>query len=414
VRSNIIDAGKKSLVLALLLCFGLNLKAQDTLTIMAYNILNYPGSNSSKADTLKPIIQYVRPDIFMITELTSSAGVSAIMNEALNVEGITSYQNANYVNGPDSDNMMFYNADKLVLYSQYEIPTALRNISEYVLYYKTPGMTALTDTVFVYCYMAHLKASSGAVNVQKRNQEVILFKNYLDSRTNIENVIFGGDFNLYTSTEPAHNTILNGGSVVLLDPISSPGDWHNNTSFAGIHTQSTRSSTIGDGGSYGGMDDRFDFIFFTEDLETGENDLTYVQGSYDALGNDGNHFNMSINAVPTNSAVPSNIADALYVMSDHLPIVLKATIPIDVGIQANEKLEDWVGYFANNQFHFGSSQNEKKLIVLVYNVLGKTIQKTIYDNKKQFSFQMQNLKQGLYFVKVLSENKQESFKVFKK
>jgi hypothetical protein len=241
----------KGLLLILFTSLVCIAKSQDTITIMSYNILNYPLSNSTKADTLKPIINHIQPDIFMITELTSSSGATTILNDALNVNGLTSYQKATYFNGPDTDNMMYYNSDKLALHSQHEIPTTLRNISEYVLYYKYPGMTTGTDTVFIYCYMAHLKASSGAANEQQRNQEAVVLKNYMDSRANIENVILGGDFNLYTSAEPAHNTILNGGNVLLLDPISSPGSWNNNSTFSSIHTQSTRSGILGDGGSYG-------------------------------------------------------------------------------------------------------------------------------------------------------------------
>lgn len=404
----------KSVALSIVVCLSFNLKAQDTLTVMAYNVLNYPSSNASKADTLKPIIQHVRPDIFMITELTSSNGVSTIMNDALNVAGIISYQNATYFNGPDTDNMLFYNANKLVLYSQYEIPTALRNISEYVLYYKAPGLSAGMDTLFIHCYMAHLKASTGAANEQKRNQEAILFKNYLDSKANLENVIFGGDFNLYSSSEPAHNTILNGGSVALVDPISSPGNWNNNSSFANIHTQSTRSNTVGDGGAFGGMDDRFDFIFFTEDLQTGSNDLTYVPGSYLAFGNDGNHFNKSINASPLNTAVSTNVADALFIMSDHLPIVLKVSIPVNVGINEDEIQATWNGYFGNGVFNFNSSLNEKELTVFVYDVLGKAVKSETVRNRSEFYLNLQNVNQGLYFIKVVSENRQESFKIIKR
>lgn len=404
----------QKILLVFLVCYSMLAKTQDTLTVMAYNILNYPTSNPTKADTLKPIIKHVNPDIFLITELTSSTGVTSILNDALNVDGVSFYQNATYNNGPDTDNMLFYNTNKLVLYSQFEISTALRNISEYVLYYKTTGLNALSDTLFIHCYMAHLKASSGAINEQKRNQEAILFKNYLDSKQNLENVIFGGDFNLYSNLEPAHNTILNGGSIALFDPISSSGNWHNNYSFADVHTQSTRSGSLADGGSYGGMDDRFDFIFFTDDLQTGENDLTYVEDSYIALGNDGNHFNKSINATPINTAVPANIANALYYMSDHLPVVLKAEVPLDVGVLENEDLNSWTGYLSLNNFIFKTSSIEKELTVFVCDLLGKTIQTKKYINKNEFSLSFESLKQGVYFVKVISGKRQKTFKIFKR
>lgn len=402
------------LFLVITICVFYGLKAQDTITVMSYNILNYPLSNPSKADTLKPIIKYVKPDIFMITELTSSSGATTILNDALNVGAVSSYQKATYYNGPDTDNMMYYNSDKLVLYSQREIATTLRNISEYVLYYDAPNMTAQSDTVFIHCYMAHLKASTGLSNEQQRNQEAVTLKNYLDSKINLENVILGGDFNLYTSSEPAFNTILNGGNVKLLDPINTPGAWNNNSSFASVHTQSTRSGNIGDGGSFGGMDDRFDFIFFNNDLPSGAKGLTYVPNSYTALGNDGNHFNKSINASPTNTSAPSNVIDALYYMSDHLPIIIKAYVATNVGVEEAQQPSKWKGYFANNQFYFNSNQLEKNLTVEVYDLLGKLIKTERVRVANKFRVQLNNLQTSLYFVKVTSNKQQESFRVLVK
>jgi len=399
-----------SIIVSLFL--SVSVKAQDTLTVMSYNILNYPSSNSGKADKLKPIIKYVQPDIFMINELESSVGATTILTDALNVDGVTTYRRSTFYAGPDTNNMLYYNSDKLVLYSQHEIPTALRNISEYVLYYKASGMTAASDTVFIFCYSAHLKASSGVTNEQKRHQESILFKNYLDGRANLENVLFGGDFNLYTSTEPAYGTILNGGNVPLFDPISSPGNWHNNLSFAGIHTQSTRSGSLGDGGAYGGMDDRFDFIFFNQQLQTGAQGLTYVPGSYKAFGNDGNHFNQSINS-GTNNAAPNNVIDALYYMSDHLPVVLKASILLNVGVEEVLRKNNWKGYFTATHFNFKSNRAEKGLTAFVYDVLGKIVRMKRVDNAKEFNLNLNGLNRGVYFVKVVSESKQETFKLFK-
>ena len=46
---------------------------------------------------------------------------------------------------------------------------------------------------------------------------------------------------------------------------------------------------------HGGMDDRFDFIFVSEDLISGEDGVLYLENSYLAEGQDGNHFNQSVN-----------------------------------------------------------------------------------------------------------------------
>lgn len=212
----------KKLITILFIVFAFVAKSQDTLSILSYNILNYPLSNATKADTLKAIIKHTKPDVFMITELTSSSGVATILNNALNVDGVNYYAAATYFNGPDTDNMMFYNSQKFGLKSQYEIPTVLRNISEYVLYYKSSDIATTLDTTFLHCYMAHLKASNTPADSIQRNQEAVTFKNYLDSKNQpIENIFLGGDFNLYTSQEAAYNTILNGGTVSLVDPINT-------------------------------------------------------------------------------------------------------------------------------------------------------------------------------------------------
>ena len=391
-----------------------NLQAQDTITVMSYNILNYPLSNSTKADTLKAIIKHTQPDIFLITELTSSTGVSLILNNALNVDGITYYQAGSYFNGPDTDNMIFYNSQKFGLKSQYEIPTVLRNISEYVLYYKSPNLATTLDTTFVHCYMAHLKASNTPADSIQRNQEAVTFKNYLDSKSQpIQNIVFGGDFNLYTSNEAAFNTILNGGSVLLKDPINMPGNWQANSSFAAIHTQSTRTAVLSDGGSTGGMDDRFDFIFTGDDVLQGTNKMKYIPNTYKALGNDGLHYNKSLLATPTNTSVPANVLSALYYMSDHLPIVIK--MYFDEALSVNESIikSNWNGYFTNNTFMFKSTQNEQKLDVGLFDILGKPVSQKKYSNQMSFVFDYSNLQSGMYFIKVSTGSQQRTFRIVK-
>lgn len=378
---------------------------------MAYNILNYPASNTSKADTLKPIIKHIQPDIFLVTELTSFSGINLILNDALNVDGVSHYQSATYFDGPDTDNMLFYNSNKLELYSQYEIPTSLRNISEYVLFYKSPGLGPGDDTIFIHCYMAHLKASQGWSNEQQRNQEAVVFKNYLDNKaTTLENVVFAGDMNIYGDYEAAFNTILNGGSVNLYDPINTPGLWHANSFFANVHTQSPRTATLPDGGSNGGMDDRFDWMFISDDVRSGHNYFKYIPNSYYALGNDGNHYNQSILAAPANISAPQNIIEALHYMSDHLPVIMKTEIGYTVGIK-EEATHPWKGYFNNQHFYFSSKNIEEKLTVEVYDLLGKLIQTAQFNNQHQFQLALNKNIKGVFILKITSNKTQQSFKL---
>jgi hypothetical protein len=54
-----------------------------------------------------------------------------------------------------------------------------------------------------------------------------------------------------------------------------------------------------------------------------------LTSTYQAYGNDGNHFNDSINRLP-NAAVPDSIANALHNASDHLPVTARFIFPHNI------------------------------------------------------------------------------------
>ena len=297
---------------------------QDTLEVMYYNILNYPGSTPERVDYFKTINQYIKADIILVNEIRSELGADLLLLDGLNVYGLNNYQRAVFTNGDDSDNMLFYNSQKLVLYSQDTIETALRLINEYVMYYKTETYSPSTDTIFLRFYSAHLKASPGSDNEQKRLAEVLEYKEHINEKPNAQNIFFGGDFNTYSSSDPAYQSLINDGLFPLDDPLLA-GNWHINDDYASIHTQSPRTAQFG-GGAYGGMDDRFDFILYSDDVVDGTNGVTYIPNSCYALGNDGNHFDISLLDPPVNTSVPDSIVQALYYMADHLPVLCKIEI----------------------------------------------------------------------------------------
>jgi len=124
------------LMISFLIYSGTGFAQSDTLRVMYYNTLNYPdGGDPNREDYFRTTNLYVQADIILVNELTSATGATTLLNDALNVYGISHYQKAAFSNGPDTDNMLFYNSDKLVLHSQWYIPTVLRHINEYVLYY---------------------------------------------------------------------------------------------------------------------------------------------------------------------------------------------------------------------------------------------------------------------------------------
>jgi len=143
---------------------------------MYYNLLNYPGNTPERVEYFRTINQYIQADIILVNELINDEGATMLLNDGLNVYGIGRYKKAEFTNGYDTDNMLFYDSTLVTLYSQDTIPTALRLINEYVLYYNDVSI----DTTFFYMYSAHLKASSGTANEQLRLAEVLEFKEWID------------------------------------------------------------------------------------------------------------------------------------------------------------------------------------------------------------------------------------------
>jgi len=298
----------RSLVVLLLLLPSVAV-AQDTLSILYYNVLNYPGNTPERADTLRKITDYYQPDLVLINELESEAGADTILNRTFNPDGGSTWARAPITNGPNTENMLYYRTDKVGFESWYIVETGGRFINEYLVYSKE---YLPTDTVYLRLYSLHLKASQGWTNENQRATEAGFLRKRLNSIAP-GNIIVGGDFNVYTSAELCYDTLLNTGSPRLFDPIASPGNWHTNSFYADIHTQSTRSSALNDG-SGGGLDDRFDIILVSGDVLLGNRSVRYIAGTYQALGQDGTRYNDGMNDLP-NGSVPDSIALALYYMS---------------------------------------------------------------------------------------------------
>ena len=358
-------------------------------------------------------MQHVLPDMFLVNELDNQFGATLILNNALNQNGITHYQQALFVDGPDTDNMLFYNSNKLGLISQNEIQTALRDINEYVLYYKAPDLSTTLDTAFFYMYSCHLKAGSTDPNPDYRLAEAQVFKNYLSGKIGLKNVMFGGDFNFYGSSvsgEPGHNWVLNGGTFPLFDPIDMTGEWHANSFYANIHTQSTRTTSF-DGGATGGLDDRFDFVFISNDLQTGANKAKYVDNSYTAIGNDGAHYNTSLLNPSSNGAVPDDVANALYQMSDHLPVYLEIQVGGGVGITDNEYVSSFSFNSTSRELQVFLKNSESQISLTVYDISGKRILYETHSGSEQVKTSFPYLKSGIYIINLRVLGKSTSLKV---
>lgn len=290
------------------------LLAATDLRFVTYNSLNFGSNSGDRQDDVEVVFDGLDADVVVIQEISSNTGANTLL-AALNGNGNgQQYSRSDFVNGNDTDTVLFYKTDTVDLVSQNYITTSLREIGEYTI--------SVANTL-LNVYSVHLKAAQGFTNEQRRLDEATTLRSHLETLPTDREFIVAGDVNFYSSSEPAYQKLTgseanNDGRVEDLLPANLIGDWHNNPAFASVHSQSTRTASFG-GGATGGLDDRFDAIFSSFGLNDNVG-LEYVPDSYFVYGNDGQHFNQSIIS-GNNSVVSAEVAQALHDASDHLPVV---------------------------------------------------------------------------------------------
>jgi hypothetical protein len=323
---------------------------EDTLKIVTYNVLNYPeggvyalGSacnpdelGPSRWDTLKAILQYMKPDVLIVQELQTKAGSDSILTRALNVNGITYYQGATYIpnrstGNKDYNNMCYYNSNKLTLVATNTLGTSIRDCGQYIFYCKDPLLAVHGDTTFIDIYSMHTKArgfvNPSADSTQRAADCQLVMDTIRLKQGTDRNAVLGGDLNLYTSNEGAFQNLTTG-LYKFNDPVNQPGDWEANPLFKSLHSQAARATTDPslECGARGGLDSRLDFLLVTDPLMSNGKRMEYIANSHNILGNDGNLFNLPINHPTNASGVPTNVLRSLRNMSDHLPVEIKVRV----------------------------------------------------------------------------------------
>ena len=294
----------------------------STARILTYNLLNYEDENNREDDYIM-ILDLVEPDLIIAQEIIGQTGYSHFQSDVLDVLEPNIWSSAPFTNqSAQQDIALYYKNDIFTSIGTSVVYTAqssgTRDVIEWVMLHNLSG-------VEFNVYGVHLKASSGSSNANQRLQETTILRNYLNNLAP-NFFIVGGDFNIYSnnsSSEPAFDMLTSSSDDndgQMFDPINRIGHWHNNSSYSDVHTQSPRTSSFG-GGANGGMDDRFDWLFVSQSILDQDSPMQYVEGTYWAVGNDGNHFNDAIND-GNNNSVSEEIADALHDASDHLPVYM--------------------------------------------------------------------------------------------
>ncbi len=396
--------------------------AVDTIRITTYNILNFPDAiGEERIKHFRVVINSIQPDIVVCQELNGHLGAYLFLDSVMNYEA-QSFGRApfNTLHYQDIYNSLFYRTSKIICDSAKFLLTGIatqgeRDIAEY--YLKT-----VPDSTQFRVLSVHLKARMEDSLV--RFSQATMLRDHLNSCEIGTNFLVVGDFNIYYSDEPAFRKLtdsLENNNGRLWDPLDAPGYWHNNQAFASIHTQSTRLTSLPDGGSPGGLDDRFDMILCSSSfLEGGE--LRLLTDTYTAFGNDGNHFDQSINS-GTNSAVPSDIADALYFASDHLPVYVDIEIE-KVGIELvnNQRfsLYNYPNPFNSETTIEFTLPKEDKVTLEIYDITGQKVLTLINTTKPEGLHRVtwdskndaaQSVLSGIYFCHIVVGNSSQTKKI---
>lgn len=340
-------------------CFALlgAAPASAQLRIVTYNPTN--GPRSGMDIVLKSIGEETRNgiakpiDVLLLQEQSRSAGlpdtqafVNLLNNTVYAGTGIT-YARGNLIGGGDDTQTIVYRTDTVQLLSEAAVGTvSFSGQPRQALRYKLKPV-GYDDSAALYIYNSHYKASQGTdatgveSNANRRLAEATAIRANADALGEGAHAIFVGDHNFYDfdAQEPAFGKLISAGPGQVQDPINRIGTWHNNASFADVHTQSPTTTAHYGGQITGGLDDRFDFQLVTGELMDGEG-ISYLSGSYHAFGNNGSTYNTDLNAAGnTNtfsgvtSYTRSQILNALVSVTDHLPVVADYQIPSFLGVQ---------------------------------------------------------------------------------
>jgi hypothetical protein len=346
-----------SLVVIVLVSLFASAQQIDTLRVMTYNVNNYgfpPTSGCTlqnpmlKHPFLRTVIGYTDPDILGLEKMDASPASfskDTVISEVLDsvCAGCWGHSSFTDVSGYGKVDMLYFKTSKIGFISTTTIFSADPNVSDinlHKLYYKSPNLATTHDTAFINVILMHDKSGNDPSDSAERSDDVSAAMTWLNSHVTAPgNYIFMGDFNTQTSTEGCFQSVIHSSSAYtsFTDPTDQVGDWSADpAAYADYLTQSTRTTDPGDCAAVDGMTEIYDHILYTAPVMQGSKYLRYLPGSYTVVGQDGHHTGIAIHAPPADPAAPSDVVDALYYMSEHLPVasMLAVTVPGETGISA--------------------------------------------------------------------------------
>lgn len=288
--------------LPLLLLLSLNAAAQP-LRVMTYNALSF-GSNEdgSRVAALKTVVDSLAPDILCVQEIEGPDGFFAFNDNISGPRGLAA--------GGFTDNDAIYFKASRLEYIDSRVISTVPETHVYILHVR--GTNDTVDIVNV-----RLREGSTSADRDARSAACSAIRDDLSHLPSHRHHIILGTFGIRNAQEPGFLALtaaaMPGSSY---DPAGSVA-WSTDNASALLHTSSTRTTSLDDGGSTEGMTVRSDMILLSVPLNA-----RYVAGSYRAVGQDGAHFGRSL-IDGANGVVSAKLAGALHTASDHLPVVVE-------------------------------------------------------------------------------------------
>ena len=306
------------------------------LRVATWNLLNYDPGNGGvtpRQASFRTAMAGLLPDVLISQETNSAAAKDSLLTNVLNV----------VEPGQWTAQWITVTGEGMGIYWK-PAQCAVTNIGAFATSGPRDVLTCLVKPVgyrtnpgWFRLYSFHLKAGTSCsplpCDSTTRRLECTDIRNTINSVSQTvvgPNFLIGGDTNFYGSWEGGYIRLTesqtnNNGRCK--DFYNLPDTWHDNSSYKIHHTQCpclTCPAVPGVTFSGGGMDDRFDMLLSSYSAQDGQG-LEVL--SHTAYGNDGLHFNLSINSDNYNGAVGLTTATALYNASDHLPVVSVIRLP---------------------------------------------------------------------------------------
>lgn len=402
--------------------FSILFSQKDVIKIMTYNLTQFGegyggcdqtnNSYINKASYLKTIVENQKPDILAACEIADNSLYPIyILTNSLNEVGKNNWKKAPYTNhGSSIINVLFYDSDKFDCDSIISLSpfsnASHRDINIHRLKHK------ISNTYF-YIILIHLSSSG---NDYDRSIETAAIMTWLSNfKDKYNNFLIMGDFNIPSAYNSAFQNLINNtnNNIVFNDPLNVNDNWQK-SEYSYLHTQSTRTDNNACLAS-GGMDDRFDLILVSNSVLSGNKNMKLVDNSYKAVGQDGNRWNSNLTN-PINNSLSTNIINALYNLSDHLPVVADFEFPTNniysniIEPQFYAIIENPISDFLNFSLKTNSTQT---LNIHITSIDGQIIytKKIIAENNLNYNLNVNNLKSGCYFISFSGKNIHQSYKI---